>query len=108
MCGVHITPEVTSTSGAKLFAGHEREHAAVRPGSLRRTLVLWSSGGAGREVDPEFAAGRPWAPGFPRVENNACSRQPELHGLKAPPGLERSAPRGRLYPVDPPSFDRPA
>jgi hypothetical protein len=93
----------------QLFAGHEHEHAALRPGSSNRTLVLWSNGPADvREVSPEFAVGRPWAPGLPRVESAARTGRPELHGLKSPPAVERTPPRGRLQQVEPPSFDRPA
>jgi hypothetical protein len=93
----------------QLFAGHEREHAALLPGSASCTLVLWSSGGDDiRPVGSESAVGRPWAPGFPRIENAARTHPPELHGLTSPPELESTPPRGRLHPVDSAGFDRPA
>ncbi|MDT4975480.1 MAG: hypothetical protein QOG98_1238 [Pseudonocardiales bacterium] len=99
----------TSEVRCQLLAGHEREHAAMHRGPSGRTFVLWNSGDeAVSQVGSEFAAGRPWAPGCPRIEDAALIRTRELRGLPSPGTYRPTPPRGKLRSVAHPTFERPA
>jgi hypothetical protein len=63
----------------QLMAGHEDHHAAVTSGANSRMVWLWKRAHREvRELSRALAAGRPWAPTFPAVDQSPSAFVPPV------------------------------